>query len=344
MDSSRIINNFCKECYKRKIRPHIEPTDIDNLLIDIKKSNFNMKKNIFVVDSTISYNRIVNTDNIHPPHFTIITSQEFKRSPKFANQQYYPNFHFTQNNIYCNIISMHEIRIETRTRYCLYAVFTKNRNIIRTNDDAMRNNIFEFAMIISETIYKNTNPKYDICIVPVLHNSNSININNIEPMLYFEQFKNLMSQPNIISRQDSNEAENQYLYNTTRKLSTDYIKNSEKILSSVPKLFRQLSNDTTTESPRKKYTSSSPSYRGTKRRRSSSESYNRSRHRDNKRSRRSSGSDNRHRRRSSSESRHRDNKRSRRSSGSDNRHRRRSSSESRHRDNKRSRHNDGKRR
>lgn len=296
MNSSRIINNFCRECYKRKIRPHIEPVDIDNLLIDIKNSNSNRKKNIFVVDSSIRNGHIVDTDNIHPPHFTIITTQEFKRNTKFANQQYYPNFHFTQNNIYCNIISMHEIRGTIRPRYCLYAVFTKNRNIIRTNDDAIRNNIFELSIIISEVIYKNTHPKYDICIIPILQNSNSININNIEPMLYFEQFKD-MSYLNI-SKQDSNEAEKQYLYNTTRKISTDYIKNRERMLSSVPKLFRQLSD----ESPLKNKNHTSPSYRGIKRRRSSSESYNKPR--DNKRSRRGSGSESynrsRHRRRRSS--------------------------------------------
>jgi len=264
MEASELINNSCRNCYERKITPYIDTVGINNLLIEIRKSNTYHKKNIFIVDNSIRNHRIVKSEHSNQPHFTVITTEEFKRTNR-PNLQYYPNFHFSANSIYCNIISIHEI---TPSQYCLYAVFTKNGRDITTNDDAIINDIFEFSMIISDTIYNKTNPRYDICIVPVLHNSNSVNINNIEPLLYFEQFKRL-SAPSL-KKQNTDEAKLQYLYNTSRTIPDEYISNTRRRMESTPKLFRQLSNEST------RYTSpkrNSERRRHSKRSRSNSDSY-----------------------------------------------------------------------
>jgi hypothetical protein len=261
MEASELINNSCRNCYKRKITPHIDTVGIDNLLINIRNSNINSRKqNIFIVDNSISNHHLVNSENSNPSHFTVITTEEFRRTNR-SNMQYYPNFHFSANSIYCNIISIHEI---SPSQYCLYTVFTKNGRDITTNNDAIINDIFKFSLIISDTIYKNTYPKYDICIIPVLHNSNSVNINNIEPLLYFEQFKRL-SAPSL-KRQNTDEAKLQYLYNTSRAIPDEYISNTRRRMESTPKLFRHLSKST---SPKR----NSERRRHSKRSRSNSDSY-----------------------------------------------------------------------
>ena len=231
MEASELINNSCRNCYERTITPYIDTVGIDNLLINIRNSNINRNQQYFVVDSSIRNSNIVNNDNRYPPHFTVITTEEFRRT-NYANTQYYPNFHFTHNNIYCNIISIHEI---SPSQYCLYTVFTKNGRDITTNHDAITNDIFKFSLIISDTIYKKTKPRYDICIVPVLHNSNSVNINNIEPLLYFEQFKRL-SAPSL-KRQKTDEAKLQYLYNTSRTIPDEYISNTRRHMELIPRLL-----------------------------------------------------------------------------------------------------------